>query len=129
MAVRGREWLALLRPGDWLVIGLAAALVALLAQYFWRGGVADRAEIRAAGKLVAQPKLDAAQVIEVPGPIGITRIEIAPGKARVAHDPGPKQYCVRQGWLSTAGAVAICAPNQVTLSLHARKPAYDSLGY
>jgi hypothetical protein len=129
MRLRAREWLALLRPGDLLTIACALGAVFALAQFFWRGGVADRAEIRVAGKVFAQVPLTNPQVIQVPGPIGTTRIEIAPGKARVASDPGPKQYCVRQGWLSAAGAVAICAPNQITLSLLARKPAYDSLGY
>ncbi|GAA5176235.1 NusG domain II-containing protein [Niveibacterium umoris] len=129
MRLRARDWLALLRPGDVAVILTAAAGVGALGQHFWRGGEADRAEIRAAGRVFAQVSLDAERVIEVPGPLGITRIQVAPGRARVASDPGPRQYCVRQGWLSTAGAVAICAPNEVTLSLLARRPAYDSLGY
>ena len=58
-----------------------------------------------------------------------TRIEIQPGRARVAADPGPRQYCVRQGWLSRAGAVAICAPNQVSLALSGGNADYDSLNY
>lgn len=129
MHLSARDWLSLLRPGDFAVIVLGAVGVAALGQHFWRGGEADRAEIRAAGQVVAQVALDAPRVIEVLGPLGLTRIEIAPGRARVASDPGPRQYCVRQGWLTTAGAVAICAPNQVTLALLARRPAYDSLGY
>ena len=50
-------------------------------------------------------------------------------RARVVADPGPRQYCVRQGWLATAGAVAICAPNQVSLALAGRNAEYDSLSY
>jgi hypothetical protein len=73
--------------------------------------------------------LDRPQMVDIPGPIGTTRIEIQPGRARVASDPGPRQYCVRQGWLSTAGAVAICAPNQISLSLTGRSADYDSLNY
>ena len=61
--------------------------------------------------------------------LGVTIIEIQPGRARVASDPGPRQYCVRQGWLTQAGAVAICAPNQVSLSLTGRAADYDSLNY
>ena len=69
------------------------------------------------------------RIVEVPGPLGQTRIEIQPGRARVAADPGPRQYCVRQGWLASAGAVAICAPNQVSLALAGRNAHYDSLSY
>ncbi|QSI76795.1 MULTISPECIES: NusG domain II-containing protein [Niveibacterium] len=129
MRLAARDWLALIRPGDYLVLLLAAVLVGMLGRHFWRGGEADRAEIRAAGKLFATVPLSAPQVITVPGPLGLTKIEVDIGRARVASDPGPRQYCVRQGWLSTAGAVAICAPNEVTLALLARQPAYDSLGY
>jgi hypothetical protein len=68
-------------------------------------------------------------VIEVPGPLGRTRIEVEPGRARVAADPGPRQYCVRQGWLTRAGAVAICAPNEVSLTLSGGSAQYDSLNY
>jgi len=129
MRLAARDWLALVRPGDYLALALAATLVGVLGQHFWRGGEADRAEIRAAGKVFATVPLSAPQVIAVPGPLGLTKVEIDIGRARVASDPGPRQYCVRQGWLSSAGAVAICAPNEVTLALLARQPAYDSLGY
>ena len=81
------------------------------------------------GKVVAQVDLARERTIEVPGPLGVTLIEIRPGRARVAADPGPRQYCVRQGWLTQAGAVAICAPNEVSLSLTGRAADYDSLNY
>jgi hypothetical protein len=61
--------------------------------------------------------------------LGATVIEIEPGRARVASDPGPRQYCVRQGWLDRAGAVAICAPNEVSLTMTGRKVDHDSLSY
>ena len=33
------------------------------------------------------------------------------------------------GWLTRAGAVAICAPNHITLQLNGRNADYDSLNY
>ena len=57
---------------------------------------------------------------------GMTRIA---GRARVAKDPRPRQYCVKQGWLSRAGAIAICAPNQISLSLEGGKTHFDSVSY
>jgi hypothetical protein len=50
----------------------------------------------------------------------------------VLSDPGARQYCVQQGWLTRANAVAICAPNHVTLQLSGRggqNGAYDTLNY
>lgn len=124
-----RVWLALIRPGDWLVMGGGLLLAGYSVLVLARAGVPDGAEIRARGNVVARLKLDRPQTVEVEGPLGMTRIEIQPGRARVAADPGPRQYCVRQGWLSRAGAVAICAPNQVTLALTGGRVAYDSLNY
>jgi hypothetical protein len=124
-----RAWRELLRPGDWGVVlsGLAACVVAGF--WFWRGGAPDGVIVRASGKVVAKTDLSRPRRIEVPGPLGVTVVEIEPGRARVASDPGPRQYCVRQGWLAHAGAVAICAPNEVSLTLTGRGADYDSLSY
>lgn len=122
-------WLALLRPGDVLVLALALSFCTVAALKLWRGGAPDTAVVRASGEVVAELPLSRVQRLEVQGPLGVTTIEIEPGRARVASDPGLRQYCVLQGWLSRAGAVAICAPNQVSLSLTGGAVEYDSLHY
>ena len=129
MKERLAEWLGFLRPGDFFIVLCGFSVCVLSALMLWRGGAPDRAVVRAGGKIIAEVGLARAQTIDVPGPIGTTRIEIQPGRARVAADPGPRQYCVRQGWLSRSGAVAICAPNQVSLSLAGGAADYDSLNY
>ncbi|MDR3086415.1 MAG: NusG domain II-containing protein [Azoarcus sp.] len=122
-------WPELLRPGDWGVLAAGIAACVLAAFALWRGGVPDGVIVRAGGEIFAQADLSRSRRIEVPGPLGSTMIEIEPGRARVASDPGPRQYCVRQGWLTRAGAVAICAPNEVSLILTGRGGDYDSLSY
>lgn len=124
-----RRWLPLLRPGDWLVAGAGLAAVAVSFPLLWRGGPAERAVVKLDGRIVAEVPLTAARRIDVAGPLGTTVVEVAPGRARVASDPGPRQYCVRQGWLTRPNAVAICAPNHVSLALTGRRPGYDSLNY
>ena len=127
-----QHWLHLLQPGDWLVIIIGAAVVATSYPLLWRGGSAERVIVRRDGELVAELPLTVSKRIEVQGPLGTTVIEVQPGRARVAADPGPRQYCVKQGWLSAANAVAICAPNHVSLTLTGRngdKGANDSLTY
>lgn len=123
------SWLRLARPGDWLVAGLGAVAVAISFPLLWRGGPADKAVIRLDGRVVAEYPLNAARRVEVAGPLGTTVVEIRPGRARVLSDPGPRQYCVRQGWLTQANAIAICAPNHVSLALSGGMPGYDSLNY
>ncbi|MGE5493145.1 MAG: NusG domain II-containing protein [Actinomycetota bacterium] len=123
------SWLSLLRPGDWLLMLAGGALVGATVPMLWQGGFADRAIIRKDGQVFAQVDLHARRQIEVPGPLGTTLISIEPGRARVVSDPGLRQYCVRQGWLSRPGQIAICAPNRVSLQIAGRTKAYDSLSY
>ncbi len=119
----------LLRPGDWAVVLFSALSVAGSFPLLWAGGTAERAVVRLDGRVVAAFPLTASRRYAVQGPLGETQIEIAPGRARVLSDPGPRQYCVQQGWLTRPNAIAICAPNHVSLSLSGRDPSHDSLNY
>ncbi len=121
----------MLRSGDFGVLAIGAATVAALAWWAWfaPSTAADTAVIRAAGRIVHTVPLARAQTFSVAGPLGITRVEILPGRARIARDPSPRQLCVKQGWLARAGDAALCLPNQVSLELRGRTPAYDTLGY
>lgn len=122
-------WLSLLRPGDWGTVLLGALVVGVSFPLLWTGGQAERAVIRLDGKVMAEFPLAAPRRYTVTGPLGDTLIEIAPGRARVLADPGPRQYCVQQGWLTRPNAIAICAPNHVSLSLSGRATSHDSLNY
>jgi hypothetical protein len=124
-----KAWLDLLRPGDWATILLGLASVVAAFPLLWAGGKAERAVIRLDGRVVAEYPLTMPHRHAVQGPLGATLIEIAPGRARVLSDPGPRQYCVQQGWLTRPNAIAICAPNHVSLSLSGRDPSHDSINY
>jgi hypothetical protein len=127
-----RNWLSLLLPGDWLVVILGLILVVISYPLLWRGGSADRVIVRRDGELIAELPLTISKKIEVIGPMGTTVIEVAPGRARVLSDPGLRQYCVKQGWLTRANAIAICAPNHVSLALAGHNKgavAHDSITY
>ena len=122
-------WLRLLRPGDWLVFLAGAAVVAVSIQMFWQGGIADKAIVRQDGQVFAEIDLRSRRELQVPGPLGSTLIAVEPGRVRVVSDPGPKQYCVHQGWLMRPGEIAICAPNRVSVQVAGRTKVYDSISY
>jgi hypothetical protein len=121
----------MLRAGDWGVLAGGAAVVAGLAWQAWfaPNDAADTAVIRAGGAIVRTVALARTQTVAVAGPLGVTRIEIAAGRARVQADPSPRQLCVKQGWLARAGEAALCLPNQVSLELTGRRAAHDTLAY
>ncbi len=123
------RWLALFRPGDWLVAALGLAFCATAFPLAWRGGAAEKAVIKRGGEVFAELDLSLNRQIDVPGPLGITRVAVEKRRVRVVSDPGPRQYCVRQGWLERSGEIAICAPNQVSVQVTGGKEAYDSLSY
>ena len=123
------SWLALIRPGDLLILLAGVGAVGISAPLLWQGGLADRAIIRQEGKVFAEVDLRSKRQFEVSGPLGVTLISVEPGRARVISDPGPRQYCVRQGWLMRPGEIAICAPNRVSVQIAGRTKVYDSISY
>jgi len=114
----------MLRPGDWLVMLAAGALVIGLLIGRPLGG--DTVLIKQGGRAFLESSLRLDRVVSVPGPLGETRVEIRDGAVRVQADPSPRQLCVRQGWLQP-GETALCLPNRVSVERGVNR--YDSLNY
>ncbi len=114
--------------GDWLVLALCILLVACL----WRQGgkvlQAHTFEVRRGQHVVGVYDLNQERHLSIRGAIGTSDIHVHAGKVRFAHAPCHNQYCVQQGWLSHAGQVALCLPNQVSIVLLG-EPGFDSLSY
>lgn len=112
------------------LICLAAALaVAAAYALLWqpaRG--AHTASVWVAGEERMRLPLDRDQRIDVEGPLGVSVVEVRDGRARVAQSPGPRQICVRLGWLQNSGESAICLPNQVVLRLEG-DGGFDSMNF
>jgi len=120
---------AQLKTGDWLTLLCGALLTVWLGHTLWTGGAADTAVIRSGGKIFREVALSRDQEVAVPGPLGTSTVAIHNLQARIASDPSPRQYCVRQGWLKEAGEIAVCLPNQVSVELRGAQNKYDSLTY
>jgi len=118
-----------IKAGDWLTLLAGTLFIVWLTGLVWHGGAADKAIIRSGGKIFRELPLSRDFELEVPGPLGFSKISIHNRQARISSDPSPRQYCVRQGWLKQAGEVAICLPNQVSLELTGNNKRYDSLSY
>lgn len=118
-----------LRAGDALALLLGVALVVASALHFWRDGIGETLRVRVDGRLVEDLPLRLNRTLSVQGPLGATVVEVRGGRARIAADPSPRQYCVRHGWLSRPGEMAICLPNRTSIEILRQKREYDSLGY
>ncbi|HSP01726.1 MAG TPA: NusG domain II-containing protein [Thioalkalivibrio sp.] len=119
--------------GDGLVILCAVVLVGISYQQFWTGapdGPASELRIVAAGDEFARLPLDQPRSLDVPGPAGITRVEVADGAARCAESPGTQGICQRAGWLRQPGDMAVSLPNRVLIEVLGEADRhFDSINY
>lgn len=115
--------------GDWLIILVCVLGVLYLFQILWTNEHAAKVQIRLGDKIYATYSLNQQREIHVHGKLGDAVISISQGKVRFAKSPCTTQYCVHQGWLTRAGQVAICIPNQISLELVGEAKSYDSLNY
>jgi len=65
------------------------------------GGAVQRLDVRRDGD------------VDLPGPLGITRLRMRGGQAWIVSSPCPGQLCRRMGRLTGPGRVLACLPNRV----------------
>ena len=49
--------------------------------------------------------------------LGDMVIEIKDGKVRVSKEESPKNYCSKQGWVSSVATPIVCLPNSVVITI------------
>lgn len=101
----------------------------MLSISLWQSGPASEVQVRRDGVLLAAYPLNEERTVSFAGALGQTVVRVESGKARVVSDPGPRQYCVKQGWLSRPGEMALCAPNHISLTLTGGQQTYESMAY
>ena len=109
--------------GDAAVLALLGAAVLALAVPRSAPGRPVRAEVEAAGKVVATIDLSRDGVTDVPGVLGATRLEVRSGRVRVLSSPCPRQICSHGGWVGAAGEMLVCLPNAVVVRLPGQRAA------
>ena len=111
------------------VLALAGLFTAGLFVNAWSRPAGNTLVVRSQGKVMVRATLRRDGDYDVAGTLGLSRIEVRHGRARVAADPGPKQICVKQGWVSRTGEAALCLANQVSLEIGGADKPFDSISY
>jgi adenosylhomocysteinase len=111
-------WLGLLKPGDWLTDAAGSGGLRTC-RFPWPG---RQASLRrpSSGKLARSFPNSIWRAIVAWRSLArwaSRRSSSTGGGYASLADPGPRQYCVRQGWLARPGEIAICAPNQVSVEI------------
>ncbi len=119
--------------GDYIVLTLCAlTLPALFVRYGLPGSIGTQARISVGNSIFAQVPLNRAQVVRVPGALGISEIEIRDGQIRFNSSPCPGQQCVHSGWAKRGGEFIACVPNRVRISVLGQGAGgdyYDSINF
>lgn len=114
------NWLRFFKIGDIFIILFFIIFTASLFNIFWtKTTKANQVKISAMGKDVLIKNLNQTETLKIQGKLGISLIYLdsVDKRVKIIQDPSPKQYCVLQGWLTHAGDIAVCLPNQISVEL------------
>ena len=111
-----------------VVCGMCFCAVA----YFWvwqplSPSIANGVEIKSTSK-TEQFSLFENRILNIAGPMGLSRIEIKDGQARFLSSPCNNQICVLAGWLKKSGQISICLPNAMSLQILGNRQ-FDAINY
>ncbi|MDR2053862.1 MAG: NusG domain II-containing protein [Treponema sp.] len=102
-----------LGPFDFLVTGIALLLTGYCAFAVYARPQSNREVlVRGSGETWIYP-LDAEETVEVPGPLGVTVVEIRNMRVHVLSSPCANQTCVAAGHIDSGGQWVACLPNRV----------------
>ncbi len=87
----------LTRADKWIVVLATAAGLMLWFVFLLTRSGGNEVLIEVRGRLYARSTLDATALYSVPGPIGITRVEVKDGAARIISSPCPEKR-LRAQW-------------------------------
>ncbi|MBU0956536.1 MAG: NusG domain II-containing protein [Spirochaetes bacterium] len=104
------------KAGDLGIISLGLALTILSAWLVYAGPAAARLVVQAGGVDYIYP-LSENRIIEVPGPLGVTKIEIKDKAARIVESPCNNKTCISAGWQQGTGSWSACLPNTVFMRI------------
>ena len=108
------------------IIFLIISLTYIISSFHNTGG--DTVLIQVDGKDFLRLSLSENKIIAVPGPIGVSIIEIKDGRVRMLSSPCPDKLCIKEGYIDKAGQVIICIPNRIVIKIEGRA-GLDALTY
>jgi hypothetical protein len=116
-----------LKAGDYVVFVVVVGIIlALFSRSFSFSGA--EAYIQVTGPdFIGEFDLGQDRVVTVKGPLGMTRVIIEDGKARVEDSPCRDKICIRMGKVSRPGDEAVCLPNRVIVQMKGERGSVDAV--
>lgn len=115
---------------DWILLtGIVLCLPLLYTEFWFNHGHAEYLRVQRNSQDAQILPLYPDRQLQLEGPLGESVIELQDGRARFLKSPCHGQYCVRNGWLTTAGELAACLPNRISIQLLGRHPRFDAINF
>ncbi|MBN2325179.1 MAG: NusG domain II-containing protein [Spirochaetes bacterium] len=116
-----------LRPGDCAIVAIAVSLIVVFScRYFFASSGGARIEITAPS-YDDSFSLEENRVVDVSGPLGITRVVIRDGEVWVSESPCKQKICVKMGHKHRVGDQIICIPNRVLVEIVGKGEQVDGI--
>jgi hypothetical protein len=107
----------ILKAGDFFIIIVAVALIVILFTKFFFSRPAEQ-QVKITGRSSQEYyELNEDRVVEVEGPLGITKVIIEDGEVWVENSPCREKICMRMGRIKRTGDQLICIPNRVVVEI------------
>jgi hypothetical protein len=106
-----------LKAGDFFIIIVAVALIVILFTKFFFSRPVEQ-QVKITGRSSQEYyELNEDRVVEVEGPLGITKVIIEDGEVWVENSPCREKICMRMGRIKRTGDQLICIPNRVVVEI------------
>lgn len=112
---------------DIAILAVALAATVFISVKIYSGG-ADQLYVHVTGESGEwiEP-LSAHKELEIPGPLGITYVEIEGGKARIMDSPCENKLCVAMGEIDKENQWIACLPNRVFVRIGGRAAGEEGI--
>ncbi len=127
MAVR--DYWYRLTPLDRIITVVMIIVCGFLFAFFGLRSPGKDVVVTQDGNTVFTAPLTDARNVELRGPLGITRLEINKGVARIVASPCPYKVCVSMGEISRQGEIIACVPNRLLVQVAGENEDGKDAGY
>lgn len=107
--------------GDKILIVFIVIINGLLFMKMGVGTSGDWVVIEVNQQEISRHRLSENRVVPVKGRLGITKVEIVDGKARIRHSPCKNKICIKAGDIQYADRLIACIPNRIVVRVIGEK--------
>ena len=107
----------IIKAFDFVAIGLVLGITVLSAVFIYAGAGTQSRVIIKGEKARWIYSREGTEIVNVPGPLGDTVVEIKDNRTRILESPCDNQTCVSAGSIRLHGQWIACLPNRVLVSI------------